>query len=505
MKKILCIFLSVVLMIPFAIMCFSASEAEFETYEIQGVDALRFPEDTPVKVKTPAVKSRLFASKGLTNSADEPFKFYTQLTNDMQRLIYNALVSKRGGLDLVTNDNATEIQLNISEDNSNWYFSDQAGLNALAENAFDAIVPALTAFAEDYPQYFWIIISYNGASFSYESGGSRYKGILILKFNAAKTDAYPTWGVIKDYYNRMLVSIDNFAIEGYNRYEKLKSIHDQIVDKITYDPNYNNSNKNPTNHEPVAVFNSPYLAVCEGYAEAFKLLCDKAGIPCITVTGTAGGGHKWNYVKMEDGNWYAVDVTWDDPMGNTDQIYYDYFIVGNDTAAPFFENSVFSEHIPTGTLFQSDEFALSYPTLSTVSYVGGCPMRSSVATFNNPKGFMFIPKNAVLNEQFVATHPLYSSYYKPSDHTVTISGGSTTGATVSITNTNSSAKTYTVVRWGDITADNQVNNNDYLRAKTVLQGTYNLNSEAKLAAGDFNGDGVIDAFDMFHLDKYIRS
>ena len=54
--------------------------------------------------------------------------------------------------------------------------------------------------------------------------------------------------------------------------------------------------------------------VCEGYSKAFKFLCDKIGIPCVLVDGTAGGGaHMWNYIAL-DGAWYAVDVTWNDPV-----------------------------------------------------------------------------------------------------------------------------------------------------------------------------------------------
>ena len=59
--------------------------------------------------------------------------------------------------------------------------------------------------------------------------------------------------------------------------------------------------------------------VCEGYARAFKVLCDRLGIPCALCTGfaTSSGGsgeaHMWNEVQMENGLWYAMDVTWDDP------------------------------------------------------------------------------------------------------------------------------------------------------------------------------------------------
>lgn len=58
-------------------------------------------------------------------------------------------------------------------------------------------------------------------------------------------------------------------------------------------------------------------AVCDGYAKAFKLLCDKVEIPCILIHGEAdngaidsGNGHAWNIVKL--GKKHAhVDVTWD--------------------------------------------------------------------------------------------------------------------------------------------------------------------------------------------------
>ena len=57
--------------------------------------------------------------------------------------------------------------------------------------------------------------------------------------------------------------------------------------------------------------------VCLGYATSFQLLMDLAGIECITVIGAAYGSsedHAWNMVRL-DGEWYCVDVTWDDPSG----------------------------------------------------------------------------------------------------------------------------------------------------------------------------------------------
>jgi uncharacterized repeat protein (TIGR02543 family) len=59
--------------------------------------------------------------------------------------------------------------------------------------------------------------------------------------------------------------------------------------------------------------------VCEGYARAFKVLCDELNIPCVLTSGYARSTvsetpeeHMWNYVRLQ-GQWYAVDVTWNDP------------------------------------------------------------------------------------------------------------------------------------------------------------------------------------------------
>lgn len=47
-------------------------------------------------------------------------------------------------------------------------------------------------------------------------------------------------------------------------------------------------------------------SVCEGYADAGKILFDKLGIPCLVVGNAA---HAWNYVMLEDGKWYAIDLS----------------------------------------------------------------------------------------------------------------------------------------------------------------------------------------------------
>ena len=58
-------------------------------------------------------------------------------------------------------------------------------------------------------------------------------------------------------------------------------------------------------------------ALCEGYSRAFKAVMDKLGIPCVLINGVYRHAenqeelHMWCYVQL-NGEWYAVDQTFDD-------------------------------------------------------------------------------------------------------------------------------------------------------------------------------------------------
>ena len=52
-------------------------------------------------------------------------------------------------------------------------------------------------------------------------------------------------------------------------------------------------------------------AVCEGYAEAYKLLTAELGMECEIVS-SRSLNHAWNMIDI-DGKKYHVDPTWNDP------------------------------------------------------------------------------------------------------------------------------------------------------------------------------------------------
>lgn len=121
--------------------------------------------------------------------------------------------------------------------------------------------------------------------------------------------------------------------DGMDDRAKATAINQYLVDHLTYDYDALNEVKSdgtvdrdyftrhPSNQVASALLGNVdgkdlSLTVCAGYASSFKMLADKAGLPAIWVsgvvsTGSTGGNHAWNKVKV-DGQWLVVDSTWND-------------------------------------------------------------------------------------------------------------------------------------------------------------------------------------------------
>lgn len=106
--------------------------------------------------------------------------------------------------------------------------------------------------------------------------------------------------------------------------ERAKYAHDYLTHTIdyTYDSEYNQTAYS-------AIVNCE--TVCAGYAHAFQYFMQQMGIPCAYVLGYVQGGyHAWNLLLL-DGDYYVMDVTWDDPLGAPSDYYsYDYFNITDD-------------------------------------------------------------------------------------------------------------------------------------------------------------------------------
>ncbi len=102
--------------------------------------------------------------------------------------------------------------------------------------------------------------------------------------------------------------------DGMGDLEKEEAIYHWLVNHVDYDWRHQDfmAQAPRSSYEPYGGL-VDRVAVCLGYAASFQLLCDLAGVECITVVGAAFHSeeeHAWNMVRL-NGNWYCVDVTWD--------------------------------------------------------------------------------------------------------------------------------------------------------------------------------------------------
>lgn len=107
--------------------------------------------------------------------------------------------------------------------------------------------------------------------------------------------------------------------------EKIKTIHDYIINTTKYDQirNQYNTSQYHSNTAIGPLFEG--YAICSGYSDAMELFLEKFNIKSFKV---ASSLHIWNSVYL-NGKYKQLDLTWDDPVTSTgeDYLYYKYFLV----------------------------------------------------------------------------------------------------------------------------------------------------------------------------------
>ena len=281
-------------------------------------------------------------------------------TEGVIRNLYNTLVegSDNDGIDDILIENSTnEITVLAASIEVEGTFTSETDMDnkvsevATAEYAkyVKYIRAAFDAFDRDHPEVFWM----NGNSSSgcstnrsatkttYGDGSVEFSEVscnitisLTVNSEAEYSDADTIKEEISKLNNRVNTLVN--AVSGKTTYEKIKYFNEQLTTTNEYNtivagkvtgtaaPNCWECISALVGVEEGTVGRIGTAGpVCEGYARAFKVLCDKAGIDCVLVDGKASstsegtaGAHMWNYVQVDDA-WYAVDVTWNDPAGET--------------------------------------------------------------------------------------------------------------------------------------------------------------------------------------------
>ena len=182
------------------------------------------------------------------------------------------------------------------------------------------------ALQYDHPELFWFFSGDNGVSVwhyysRYPDAKGRYTYQFFLK------------GTYKNYKKEVTAFYDavDSVMKGLDKKApKAKlalQVHDRLLDLCDYNDeayaqrgssfysnNYCHTAYGALVKDSSGRWNKP---VCDGYSMAYEFILQQLGFYVTVVSGDAGGsrsdatGHAWNAVYL-NGNWYEVDVTWDD-------------------------------------------------------------------------------------------------------------------------------------------------------------------------------------------------
>lgn len=175
-------------------------------------------------------------------------------------------------------------------------------------------VKVISMFRNDNPMYFFVGNTYlYSMDYDFETEENYVSAVYI-----ACVEEY-TSGTARQAERRALETQITAAREQVEAQDtawaKARAANDWLCNSLTYAYDASgNPDDSMASHSIVGAFDERYCAaVCEGYAKAFQLLMNAAGVANAYIIGLGnGGGHAWNMAQMDDGYYYYFDVTWND-------------------------------------------------------------------------------------------------------------------------------------------------------------------------------------------------
>lgn len=415
------------------------------------------------------------------NFNENHFLYYDQLDSN-NKSAYDAM---KVWLEPTTEEFAVSLSDTVSyetasTDMSSW---DEEQYNDFWNMIFSNIRFGKDALTFDYPELFWldsaqIKITLSNVKVSYSFRTKMYTmKISEMKLQGAVKEEYTDVDTAMEFKQVVDDSVSAFEIQGDDRYQQVKYIHDYIAQTVSYNADAAYC------HDVTGFFCEPYEIVCEGYSKAFKLLCDKADIPCIVVPGninTANNtGHMWNYVMMEDDEWYGLDCTWDDSA----TIKYTYFLKGSDSFG--------GKHIPDTEYYTT---AFTYPELNADDYVYSSTPPVTTVTTTSAQTTVSTTETTI--KQTSATTPETTQITTITTEPVTTTVTTTIPVTTTVPVTTTTAVSTTVPETTTVPVTTTVSDTTTVSTTAPVTTTEAVQDHIN---GDYNLDGIIDVADLVAL------
>ncbi len=449
--------------------------------------------------------------------------------DDNNAAVYMALMN-------LVNPSLDEITITLPEplvfESSSSYF------NMNTEEAFNAVFGACRGGIEcasfDMPEIFWlnaddILVGVKSVSQSRKFMSRKYTyTVKQLTLDPACYPGFSSFDEVFEYKDKLEEAVENFEVTGNTRFEQVKCIHDTIASFTYYDTEAKFSGS------CLGALVEPGV-VCEGYSKAFKLICDRLGIPCVCIFGNYDeenrSAHMWNYVQMDDGEWYGMDVTWDDYDGDYGyEMVYSFFLKGSDSffkehtestdygPAHFVYPTIAKENydplnsVPitttSTTSTTTSTTTTTTTTTSTTSTTTSKPTTTSTATTSTTTKptttSTTTTTTTTTTTKTTTTTTTTTSATTSTTSSTTTSTSSTTPSTTSTTSSTTSTTTSTTTTAppqklrGDANEDGTVS-----VADLVAVANHVLGGKPVGLAGDMNDDNVIDVYDVVLLRKLI--
>lgn len=156
--------------------------------------------------------------------------------------------------------------------------------------------------------------SFKTISFTYNEYG-RFS--MIVEHIYTKEDIATINYVVEDI-------VKNEIQETMNTDDKIKVIHDYIINNTKYD-SLKTTNINDTTYKSNTAYGVfvQNFGICSGYSDAMAILLNRLEIPNYKIS---NDNHIWNLIYI-NGVWTHLDATWDDPVSKYNENRDTYFLI----------------------------------------------------------------------------------------------------------------------------------------------------------------------------------
>lgn len=314
-------------------------------------------------------------------------------------------------------------------------------------------------------------------------------------------------------------------------HEKLKAYLDYIKAAVSYNNEAANNNATPYGDpwQIIYVFdNDPSTnVVCEGYAKAFKYLCDlssfsESDLFCSLVTGTmtvgtSAGPHMWNIVTIGGRN-YLVDVTNcdDDTVGAPDKL----FLCGAAENVPGKKYTATADSLSIVYEYDADtlsDYASSDLRLEEMPYsptsVSGLTVSGTIRSYGSASESITVTLVPIGGSPLVKSVTGSSVTYSftgvsAGNYTLKVekNGHAPWTESITVSNQNIYGKDVTVYLWGDVNRDGDVTAADAQEIQRKAAGLSSVfstdpNTAYCISRADVNNDNKITAADAQEIQR----